>query len=162
MYLSYLYWPHGRTAVTIIATVENGLPAVFLWNIFLLSSLRPIYIWNFMKYYFITWWTFDEPDDEPSKVCGFHISKIIFWHWYTHFSYFPLLILRSPFLKEERFSGCPTGGTFEGSLNASKWVFSTILRSSLGFLEFFLVIHGTFFGSWTCKEPLGNPFSRWF
>ena len=27
------------------------------------------------------------------------------------------------------------------------------------FLEPFLVIHGTFLGSWTCKEPFWEPFS---
>ena len=57
-------------------------------------------------------------------------------------------------LRKKRFFGCPTGGTFTGSLNGSKWVF----RTFLGSLESFLVTYGTFLGSWTCKEPFWEPF----
>ena len=32
MYVSYVYWPHGRTAVTIIVTDENGLSAAFFFR----------------------------------------------------------------------------------------------------------------------------------
>ena len=31
-------------------------------------------------------------------------------------------------------------------------------RTFLGSLEPFLVIYGTFLGSWTCKEPFWEPF----
>ena len=34
-----------------------------------------------------------------------------------------------------------------------------IFRTFLGPLEPFLVIYGTFLGSWTCKEPFWEPFS---
>ena len=44
VYLCYLYWPHGRTAVTIIVTADNGLPAVFLWNILLLCIIKCLFI----------------------------------------------------------------------------------------------------------------------
>ena len=68
---------------------------------------------------------------------------------------------RCSLLEKKRFFGCPTGGTFEGSLNGSKWVFRTIFRTFLGSLESFLVIYGTFLDSWTCKEPSWE-FSRGF
>ena len=38
-------------------------------------------------------------------------------------------------LRKKKFFGCPTGGTFKGSLNGSKWVFRTIFRTFLGSLE---------------------------
>ena len=31
--------------------------------------------------------------------------------------------------EKKRFFGCPTGVTFKGSLNGSKWVFRTILEN---------------------------------
>ena len=61
-------------------------------------------------------------------------------------------------LEKKRFFGCPTGGTFKGSLNGSKWFLRTIFRTFLGSLELFLVIYGTCLGSWTCKEPFWKPF----
>ena len=39
VYISYLYWPHGRTAVA-IRTADNGLSAIFLSYISLLCTFK--------------------------------------------------------------------------------------------------------------------------
>ena len=66
-----------------------------VWCSLLYSSLRPSYFWNFMKYHFITWWTFffECRCNGLLNCVPFAYNKICFGYRYTLRSFQVLKII---------------------------------------------------------------------